>query len=308
VGVVRSWWSTARGCAGIGALALVVILGGILLHRRTGSMLVGNSLQQEGGYQGLDLLSPRLFSEPVWLAVEIAAGAALFLLVALLLHALHGLWRAGRSDGWRAAARPLTDATAITRVVVVWVALSALAAEAVNLAYRAIYDRYLIPVILGLALIAVDNAVGPVLRVRRLAVAAGVFVPLLLLGTVSATDTQDLLDLRWTAGERLVQLGYRPDQIDAGCDWVGYHYPGIARPDRITLQPNDYPPATYDAYFPEFRRCAFASPRPIVPPPRFNLVATVRHHRLYGLMSETMYLYGVPLDRGAASCLAAGQG
>jgi hypothetical protein len=308
VGVVRSWWATARGCVGLGGLALAVILGGILLHRRTGSLLVGNSLQQEGGYQGMDLLSPRLFSEPVWLAIEIAAAAALFLFVALLLDALHRLWQSWRSAGWRAAIRPLTDATAITRVALVWVALSALAAEAVNLAYRAIYDRYLIPVILGLALIAVDNAVGSVLRVRRLAVAAGAFVPLLLLGTVSATDTQDLLDLRWAAGERLVQLGYRADQVDGGFDWVGYHYPGIARPDRIALEPKDYPPATYDAYFPEFRRCAFASPQPITPPPGFGLVGTVRHHRLYGLMSETMYLYGVPRDGGTASCLAAGQG
>jgi hypothetical protein len=277
----------------------------MLLHRRTGSLLVGNSLQQEGGYQGMDLLSPRLFSEPVWLAIEVAAAAALFLFMALLLHAVHGLWRSWRSDGWRAAARPLTEATAITRVAMVWVVLSALAAEAVNLAYRAIYDRYLIPVVLGLALVAVDNAVGSVLRVRRLAVAAGVFVPLLLLGTVSATDTQDLLDLRWAAGERLVQLGYRADQIDAGFDWVGYHYPGMARPDRITLEPKDYPPATYDAYFPEFRRCAFASPRPIVPPRGFSLVDRVRHDRLYGLTSDTMYLYGTG---DAASCLAAGQG
>ena len=308
VAVVRSWWSTARGCAGIGVLALVVVLGGMLLHRRTGSVLVGNSLQQEGGYQGMDLLSPRLFSEPVWLAIEIAAAAALFLLAALVLHALHGLWRSWRSDGWRATARPFGDATAISRVTIVWVALSALAAEAVNLAYRAIYDRYLIPVILGLALIAVDNAVGSVVRVRRLAVAAGAFVPLLLLGMVSATDTQDLLDLRWAAGERLVQAGYRADQIDAGFDWVGYHYPKIARPDRITLEPKDYPPATYDAYFPEFRRCAFVSPQPIAAPPGFRLVDTVRHHRLFGLTSDTMYLYGVDPPTDASSCLAAGQG
>ena len=60
----------------------------------------------------------------------------LFLLLALVLHALHGLWRSWRSDGWRAAARPFSDATAITRVAVVWVALSALAAEAVLLVGR----------------------------------------------------------------------------------------------------------------------------------------------------------------------------
>jgi hypothetical protein len=308
VRLVRAWWSTARGCFALGGLALVVILGGLLLDRRTGSLLVGNSLQQQGGYQGMDRLAPNLFSAPVWLAVELAAAAALFVFLVLVAHAVRvvaGSWRRG---GWRTAVRPFIDATAITRVAAVWVTLSALAALAVNLAYRAIYDRYLIPVIIGLALIAVDNAVAPVLRVRRLTVAAIAFVPLLALGTVSATDTQDLLDLRWAAGDRLVQLDYRADQIDAGFDWVGYHYPGIARPDMISLEPDDYPPATYDAYFPEFRRCAFASPDRITPPPGFSLVGTVQHHRLFGLMSDTMYLYGVARDGGTASCLASGQG
>ena len=306
--VVRSWWSTARGCVAVGGLAAVVVLGAILLHRRTGSLLVGNSLQQEGGYQGMDLMSPRLFSEPVWLLIEIAAAAALFLFVVLIVHALHRVWLSWRSDGWRAAAHPFTAAPALTRVVTVWVILSALAAEGVNLAYRAIYDRYLIPVIIGLALVALDNAIAPVLRFRHLAVAAVAFVPLLVLGTVSATDTQDLVDLRWTAGEHLVQLGYRADQVDAGFDWVGYHYPGSARPDRVTLEPKDYPPATYDAYFPDFLRCAFISPQRIKAPPGYKLQATVRHDRLFGLTSDTMYLYGVDPPSNTSSCLAAGQG
>ena len=43
-------------------------------------------------------------------------------------------------------------------------------------------------------------------------------------------------------------------------------------------------------------------------PPGFTLLGTVRHHRLFGLMTDTMYLYGVAHDRGNASCLAAGQG
>jgi hypothetical protein len=308
VRLVGSWWSTARGCLALGGVAAVVVLGALLLDRRTGSLLVGNSLQQEGGYQGMDLLSPDLFSGPLWFAINAAAAAALFLLLVLVSQAVRGVVGSWRATGWRAATHPFTAATALTRVSIVWVTLSALAAVAVNLAYRAIYDRYLIPVIIGVALVAVDNAVAPIRRPRSLAVAALAFVPLLVLGTVSATDTQDLLDLRWTAGDRLVQLGYRPDQIDAGFDWVGYHYAGIARPDHITLAPADYPPATYDAYFPDFRRCAFASPEAIRPPGQFTLLGTVQHHRLFGLMSDTMYLYGAPRDGGTEACLAAGQG
>src|SRR5205814_7725070 len=85
VRVVGSWWSTARGRVGLGAVAVVVILGGILLQRRTGSVLVGNSLQQQGGYQGMDLLSPHLFSGPVCFVVEVAAAAALFLFLVLVV-------------------------------------------------------------------------------------------------------------------------------------------------------------------------------------------------------------------------------
>jgi hypothetical protein len=309
IDVIRAWWSTARGRAGVLGLATVVGLGGVALHHRTGSLLVGNSLQRSGGYQGTDLVSPDLFSAPVWFAIEAVAAAALFLLVVLTIHGLMVAWQRARLDGWRPAAHStLARTSALTRMTAIWATLGLLAALAVNLAYRAIYDRYLLPTVIGLAIVALDTAVAPSWRPRRLALAAAVFVPLLLLGVVGATDTQDLLDLRWASGDRLVQLGYRPEQIDAGFDWIGYHYPGSARPDIVVANPPDYPPATYDSYFPTFRRCAFVSPVPVTPPPNFQLVGTKSGHRLFGLESATFYLYGVPVGSAPDACLASGQG
>ncbi len=309
IDVIRGWWSTPRGRGGVVALAAVVGLGGIALHHRTGSLLVGNSLQQTGGYQGTDLVSPDLFSAPVWFAIEVVAAAALFLLAVLVVHGIVAAGRRVRRDGWRPAAQgTLARSTPLARMMAIWATLALLAALAVNLAYRAIYDRYLLPTVIGLAILALDTAVAPAWRPRRLAVAAVAFVPLLLLGIIGATDTQDLLELRWAGGDRLVQLGYQPDQIDAGFDWVGYHYPGTARPDHVVANPPDYPPATYDSYFPAFRRCAFVSPVPVTPPPNFSLVDTVSGHRLFGLESATFYLYGVPTPTAPGACLASGQG
>src|SRR5262249_58795111 len=112
-----------------------------------------------------------------------------------------------------------------------------------------------------------DNAVAPAVRPRRLALAAAAFVPLLALGVVSATDTQDLLDMRWAGGDRLVELGYHPDQIDAGFDWLGYHYAGSARPDRVSLNPPHYPPPPPDPLFSPLPRGALRSPLRTPPPP-----------------------------------------
>jgi hypothetical protein len=133
-----------------------------------------------------------------------------------------------------------------------------------------------------------------------LTLAAIVFVPLALLGIISAADSQDLLELRWAGGDRLVALGYAPANVDAGFDWVGYHYPGVARPDRIPPELDEYPPATYDSYFPDFVRCAIVSGEP-TPPPGYVLIDRVEQHRLFGLRNTTAYLYGNS-GEGSASC------
>ena len=88
-----------------------------------------------------------------------------------------------------------------------------------------------------------------------------------------------------------MELGYQPSTIDAGFDWVGFHYPGEARPDAIVVDPPSYPPASYDVFFPGFVRCAFVSGDPTAPP-GYALVDQISRHRLFGLRTTTAYLFG----------------
>jgi len=261
-----------------------------MLDRRDGSLLVGNSLQEAGGYQGTDVAYPRLFDHPAWALVLVLAAAALFLFAVLAVDLLREAWVAMRR-GRDSVATALAATTPVTRVVAIWTVLGMLGVFAVNLAYRAVYDRYLVPVVIGLAVLALDNRVARSESRRRLAWTAVAVVPVLCLGVISAVDSQDLLDLRWTGAERLVELGYNPATVDAGFDWVGYHYPGVARPDRLVPELADYPPATYDTYFPDFVRCAIVSGDE-KPPPGYVLLDELHHHRLFGLRSTTAYLYG----------------
>src|SRR5262249_30927121 len=88
-----------------------------------------------------------------------------------------------------------------------------------------------------------------------------------------------------------IALGYKPETIDAGFDWVGYHYPGEARPNIVVSTPATYPPASYDAYFPNFVRCAIVSGDSHAPP-GYVALDQVSHRRMFGLRSTTAYLYG----------------
>jgi len=294
--IVARSWTTARGRAMLIGLGVLVVAGAALLHHRDGSLLVGNSLQQAGGYQGTDISFPHLFDPVSWTFVEVLSAVALFLFLVVLVEGIRSARRQGRGLVER-----VRSASALSRIAVAWTALSVLSALAVNFAYRAIYDRYLIPIVIGLALLALDNRIKVAQSHQRMTVTAVMFVPLLVLGVLSATDSQDILDLRWAGRDRLVAMGYDARTIDAGFDWMGYHYPGTARPDGIVEQPASYPPATYDVFFPSFVRCAFVS-GDAVAPAGYTLVGRISGDRLFGLRSTTAYLYGI--SNGGTSCPA----
>jgi hypothetical protein len=295
MGTVRRWATHRNSLIALALLVATVIAGAVLLDHRNGSVLVGNSLQQAGGYQGTDIAFSNFFDPVTWRLVEVLAVASLVLLVVLTLEAVRRLVQTVRLAGWRGLAESADRTTPLSRMTALWTFLSILSALFVNVAYRAIYDRYLVPVVIGLALLAVDNlaeAPAAEARTRRRAVWAAVaFVPIVVLGLISATDSQDVTDLRWAGAERLVALGYKPETVDAGFDWVGYHYPGVARPNIVVSTPDTYPPASYDAYFPDFVRCAIVSGDSHAPP-GYEEVGEVRHRRMFGLRSTTAYLYG----------------
>ena len=300
IAVVRHWWQSGRGRIALLLVAVTVVAGGLLLDRRDGSLLVGNSLQEAGGYQGTDVAFPHLFDHFSWGVVQVLAAAALFVAAVGVIDAVGRLWVATRGRDRNGLVSLAANTTALTRITLIWTMLGVLGVLAVNLAYRAIYDRYLIPVVIGLTVLALDNRVEAAPSRRRLTLVAALFVPLALLGLISAVDSQDLLDLRWAGSERLVELGYAPANVDAGFDWVGYHYRGVARPDVVVPELVEYPPATYDVYFPDFVRCAIVSGE-ATPPPGYVLLDRVHKHRLFGLRTTTAYLFANS-GEGSASC------
>ena len=284
----------AAGRVGLAVVGVVVVVGGVLLDRRDGSLLVGNSLQRGGRLPGhrrrLPSTSsttrrgrwsrcwrpPRSSCSPCWPST-----------------ARPGRLGDGPHEGRELGGRGAGGTTPLTRSWPSGRCSALLGALAVNLAYRAIYDRYLIPVVIGLTLLALDNRRSPG---RAHPAPAGLdgrrrSCRVLLLGVISAVDTQDLLDLRWTGGDRLVELGYNPTTVDAGFDWVGLPLPRRGPARRLVPDLADYPPATYDTYFPDFVRCAIVSGTEQAPP-GYVLLDELRHHRLFGLRTTTAYLFG----------------
>jgi hypothetical protein len=100
-----------------------------------------------------------------------------------------------------------------------------------------IFDRYLwplVPPIATLLLLPVgDSSAARSSTSRaweRLGIAA--LLSLLAFAVVLTMNSHAWDAARWRAGEALVRAGLRPEQIDAGYEWMGYHAAAPARPAR----------------------------------------------------------------------------
>ncbi|MGI8868190.1 MAG: hypothetical protein ACR2F6_04890 [Mycobacteriales bacterium] len=123
--------------------------------------------------------------------------------------------------------------------VLAWIALAATAAAAIALVLAAsfsgkTYDRYLLPVAVPLSLSLLANArpwCGAGKRVHGWQSVAAASLALSLAFGWALTLTIDAYDgARWRAGNATVALGARPNDVDAGPEWVGYHQAGDAHP------------------------------------------------------------------------------
>ena len=95
---------------------------------------------------------------------------------------------------------------------------------------------------------------------------------------------------RWSAAERLVDLGVPAESIDAGIEWVGYH----------ATSPMEYahpvPAATWwEALWPSFRLCGFVATTPQNLPGARLVEVDLHAYRLllFAGQDETLYLYRV---------------
>jgi hypothetical protein len=91
---------------------------------------------------------------------------------------------------------------------------------------------------------------------------------------------------RWQAGERLALLGVRPDEVDAGYEWVGYYQPSLPASNDILPQRT-----FYEMLWPGRRTCGVVTSRQEEPPDA-TLVGTVTYSLLLiAGPEEHLFLY-----------------
>jgi len=270
-----------------GILAVLVL--GVALLATNGSVFVGNYLAQQGATANEELPGSRpvLFPGPVWLGLGGVAVVAGTLLAVVLLYAAHEL-RSIRS--WPVPSQPERD------MLVVFSALTGggLAIYGVFLKGE-MFDRYLWPLIFSLAVLFAQAHLKSARRARpRL----GSRVLALVLGAVAATIAcaitvnSDVFDgARWSAGEQLVAMGVPATKVDAGFEWVGYHFAGLAVHGREVQGEPAYD-KSYEAIFPGFSACAIVSSSKLRDQ-RLELIGAVPYKELGFAVTEHLYLYRV---------------
>jgi hypothetical protein len=244
-----------RAAAGAGAAAAAVgvaVLAIAAVRGRSPDLLVGNLLTRTGPLDARVLTGsrPALFPGWSWWVLSGAAVASAAALAAAATSAALAARRAIRTERLRALE---------PRTVLGWGFL-ALAATAVfgGALVRGVFDRYLLPVVFGLALVAA-------LRYREALAwsraGAGALVLLGVLGAASVAAGNAFDVARWRAGEAAVAQGVAAGAVDAGYEWVGRHYPGaLATDERSRARP----PAQWYMrdVFPRARNCATVAASP----------------------------------------------
>lgn len=193
-----SWSTAARWTAGLTGLV------GAITVARHHVLLLGNYLDIHGAYSTVLPGTRIVLPHAVWRALELAAWVGGVLLAGALID----------------RARRLDLAIGLFGLfTTLGIAFEALVGQAT-------FDRYLLPLV-PVALIVVLGVSHPEAIPRwRVLAATG---SLIALSTTSLVVTANGLAFdaaRWSAAQTVVSRGVKAQVIDAGLEWVGYHYRG----------------------------------------------------------------------------------
>jgi hypothetical protein len=301
--------------AAIGALAglaAATVINLDQLRIRTGivpgdapNALVGNVFTAHGS---LDIgvmagSRPLLYAPPIWDLLNDLALAATFVAFALLGALLVAeRRRLSHAVDVRSIPMPLGSVAGMLAVFVVLFSVGTVALGLTSI----LFDRYVWPLALPLAILllrppepspSTDGAgwrsAGPAWRAWR-----RVGLPLLASALVAVTATTSLALLlddaafagaRWRMGEEAVRLGFAPETVDAGLEWVGFHATGLA-----DVKARRVPDMTgYAAKFASFHQCAVTTSSPVDLPGFMLLSTRTSAYRLLLIAGpkETLYLY-----------------
>lgn len=250
---------------------------------------VGNIWSPDGATGDAVLIGGRDFviAPRLWLLSEQLALMASVLLAALVLR---------RASRWLlriqspSAVFARVSSAAVSREAPLGLFLLAYAAGLVL--YGSLFpilDRYLLPMIPPATVLLLPSVGDVAVSARNRAFAHAAFAWLALSAVLVATNSFAFDVARWRAGERAVAMGYSPQTVDAGYEWVGFHGIGmeVKRTESFDL-------TWYDDLWPSFRPCAVLSTSPM-DDARFQLVradpSAYRNNLFFG-PSEPLYLYG----------------
>jgi 4-amino-4-deoxy-L-arabinose transferase-like glycosyltransferase len=294
------WWrhEWARRDVAIGAELGLLIVGIRLVQLfRDGAMppvLLGNPASPWGA-PGIPYLiggRPLLFDETAW------AMLGLLALVATVVVLSVGTGIAGaylrRSDGsWRAVIKQI--GSPIGPLLLFSIAVVA----GLTLYGRqfALFERYYWPLVVPMATLFMyrPNGYSPQAATAsprvELPVAASVtafFTFISVVSLIFMLNSFAFDSARWRGGERLVQLGIQPDDVDAGYEWVGFHQPDLPGPyETLPVQ------TFYDTLWPGRRECGIVTSQK-TGPTGAALVGTVGYSLLLITgPEELLYLYRV---------------
>jgi len=286
------------------AVGVAVVVAVVALWMRLGTFptaLLGNLTTQFGVQGVFDLSStrPYLFTDGYWMAINLIG-----LLGTVVVGASVGGTLGTRlRDALAGRRRVIGQARSPVGLIATFVVLYGVGVVLYG-SVLIVFDRYVWPLVPALALLLV-LPVTPSVRVG-IPPEPGwgrIFRPLtlapLIVTTLSGTMSLILManafafdGARWRAGEDLVAAGLRPDTIDAGFEWMGFH---SITPARLAHPAPADPP--YRGWWPDATTCGLVTGSPELP--QHGRLVGVERYQLYLVTGPRVNLYLYALDSPA---------
>lgn len=242
-----------------------------------GSVFLGNLLTERGplGNQALFADRPALFPAALWMLLTgaaVAAGAA-----ALAL-------------GWRRIAEVRAGSVGTDPGATTLALLGLSTAGAIVFRHALggpLFDRYVVvPVAIG-AIFLLRGVASP----RKWSEVKGAATAAALLALVAAVvvgSSASFDAARWRAGEAAVRAGIPARDVDAGFEWVGYHYRGVV--NEAVPRRSAYTPPGYMNMFPAAGNCGLVAAER-QSGDDFELITQVPYRQWLGTRLEYLWVY-----------------
>ncbi len=262
----------------IGSLLISAVLYVILIDHSP-RPFGGNGVSQEGAL-GAALIPG---SRPIYLA-----SIAWLALVALMVLGVGlALYIASYYTFRRKVLAQVRALDGESVATIVFIATSAMAIVAAAVTSGVAVDRYAAPLAVVIILSLLRQPIGvPKLRLGWIPLGFATFLAIVSLGCV--WDAQAYAVARWDAGSWAVAQGYPATAIDAGFEWVGFHYQGQIQEDLAAPAPDGLPQNYYLRFFPRLQRDLVLLEE--APPGGRPTLMTFDYPRWFGLSTGHLHL------------------